>query len=124
MLNIRFGAFETNSSSVHSLIMCSAEEYEKLKNGELYIDDGWRGVSLLTKEEAAMKLLDVKRGQPYTLDSVMALPNEELIDLLANNEIYTLESYWDEHAYMEGYVEYYTTPGGEGVVAFGYYGHD
>lgn len=37
---IRFGVFETNSSSVHSLTMISKEEFEKFKNDELRIT--WR----------------------------------------------------------------------------------
>lgn len=32
---IRRGVFETNSSSVHSLTMCSNEEYDKWKKGEV-----------------------------------------------------------------------------------------
>lgn len=35
---IRAGVFETNSSSTHSLVICSKEEYEKLQKGELFID--------------------------------------------------------------------------------------
>lgn len=35
---IRFGVFETNSSSVHSLTIVDAETYEKFKNGELLMD--------------------------------------------------------------------------------------
>lgn len=31
---IRRGVFETNSSSTHSLTMCSEEEFEQWKNGE------------------------------------------------------------------------------------------
>lgn len=34
----RFNSFETNSSSTHSLILCSLEDYEKLKNEEIYLD--------------------------------------------------------------------------------------
>lgn len=37
---IRQGAFETNSSSTHSLTICSSEEYTKWENGELYWDYG------------------------------------------------------------------------------------
>lgn len=33
---IRRYVFETNSSSVHSLTMCSGEEFKKWKNGEVY----------------------------------------------------------------------------------------
>ena len=33
-IQVRKGLFETNSSSVHSLVLCSESEYEKWKNGE------------------------------------------------------------------------------------------
>lgn len=37
---IRIGVFETNSSSTHSLVICSKEQFDKWKNGELvYIRD-------------------------------------------------------------------------------------
>ena len=35
---IRRGVYETNSSSTHSLTMCSKEEFEQWKNGELLFD--------------------------------------------------------------------------------------
>lgn len=35
---IRRGVFETNSSSTHSITMCSKEEYEKWRKGELLLD--------------------------------------------------------------------------------------
>jgi hypothetical protein len=34
----RYNIFETNSSSVHSLVMCSDKEYEDWKNGNYLID--------------------------------------------------------------------------------------
>lgn len=37
-INIRNNVFETNSSSVHTLCICTKEEYEKFKNGELLYD--------------------------------------------------------------------------------------
>ena len=39
---IRRGAFETNSSSTHSITMCKESDFDKWKNGELYFcnDDG------------------------------------------------------------------------------------
>ena len=36
---IRRGVYETNSSSTHSLTMCSDEEFEQWKNGELLFDE-------------------------------------------------------------------------------------
>ncbi|NSK40626.1 hypothetical protein G5A99_17800, partial [Blautia wexlerae] len=35
---IRRGVFETNSSSVHSLTMCTQSDYDRWKNGELIYD--------------------------------------------------------------------------------------
>ena len=36
---IRRGVYETNSSSTHSLTMCSEEEFEQWENGELLFDE-------------------------------------------------------------------------------------
>lgn len=39
---IRIGVFETNSSSTHSLVVCTREEYDKWNSGELYyLEDTW-----------------------------------------------------------------------------------
>ena len=35
---MRRGVFETNSSSTHSLTICTEEEFEKWQNGELLFD--------------------------------------------------------------------------------------
>jgi len=35
---VRHGVFETNSSSTHSLTMCSAEDFKKFEDGELMWD--------------------------------------------------------------------------------------
>ena len=37
-INIRNNVFETNSSSVHTLCICTEKEYEKFKNGERLYD--------------------------------------------------------------------------------------
>ena len=39
MFKIRQGVFETNSSSVHSMIMVNDEEYKKLNKEELFIQE-------------------------------------------------------------------------------------
>jgi len=36
---IRRGTFETNSSSVHSLTLCSESDYERWSNGELFYEE-------------------------------------------------------------------------------------
>lgn len=37
-IKIRRGVFETNSSSVHSLVMCTDDDYYKWKKGEILYD--------------------------------------------------------------------------------------
>lgn len=38
MLQIRHGVFETNSSSTHSITMCTQAEFDAWKNGEVFFD--------------------------------------------------------------------------------------
>lgn len=39
MIQIRQNIFETNSSSVHTLVICTEDEFKKFDNDELCIDD-------------------------------------------------------------------------------------
>ena len=48
---IRRGVFETNSSSTHSITMCSKEDYDKWKHGNLFIDT-WGNKFVKSPEEA------------------------------------------------------------------------
>lgn len=38
MRQVRFGVFETNSSSTHSIVICTQEEYSQFKENELMYD--------------------------------------------------------------------------------------
>lgn len=38
MRQVRFGVFETNSSSTHSLVICTQEEYSQFQKDELMYD--------------------------------------------------------------------------------------
>ena len=50
--------------------------------------------------------------------------NEDFVaDLFADNEIFTFDRCFNKSDF-ETFVEYYTTPKGEDVVAFGYCGYD
>jgi hypothetical protein len=51
---IRFGVFETNSSSVHSLTIVSKEEFEKFKKGELVLDT-WKRKLIPTPNEDVLE---------------------------------------------------------------------
>ena len=94
---IRRGIFETNSSSVHSLTMCTQSDYDRWKNGEL-IYDYWDGKLIST---------------------------DELDDDYGEGRYYTYEDFNDYERFdFETYEYDFTTENGDTVVAFGYYGHD
>lgn len=99
---IRRGMFETNSSSVHSITMCSDDEYSKWKNGEAYFDR--YAHKFVDKSEEIEK--EREEEGTYT----QYLTYDEFDD-------------WD-YIEFETFDEEYTTSSGETVHAFGYYGHD
>lgn len=49
---IRRNTFETNSSSTHSITMCSESDFDKWKNGELYYCQEMVG-SMMMQEEVS-----------------------------------------------------------------------
>lgn len=129
MLQIRHGVFETNSSSTHSITMCSKNTYDAWENGELYFNDGWwgkevenRDKKLVTRDEAIKLLIDSKS---YNEQELHNYSQEKLERIFIENNIYSNKSYWDEVCeYYETYVDTCETDGGETIVAFGYYGYD
>lgn len=119
---IRRGVFETNSSSVHSLTMCSKDEYTRWENGEVLF---WKD-----KDEFATKediIEELKKSTRY--DGSLYFPNtdweseDEIKDIFSDEGIQTCEEFFDDEWY-ETFEQNYTTPNGDKVVAFGYYGHD
>lgn len=97
---IRRGVFETNSSSTHSITMCTSSDYNKWENGEL-VWDRWD-----------CKLL------PIT-DEIKEDMQDKYSRYLTYDQFYD----WD-YICFETFTTDYTTPSGETIVAFGYYGHD
>lgn len=97
---VRREVFETNSSSVHSITMCSKSDYDKWVAGEL--------VYAKWDDELV----------PITVEVKASMEAEE-------GEYLTYGQFhdWDYLDY-ETFHNTYTTPGGEKVVAFGYYGSD
>ena len=104
---IRQGVFETNSSSVHSLTMCSKEQFDKWDNNELLFNK-WSH-EFYTKEEVAAKL----QYDGYEW-------NEENLE---DTGFVTMDQFFDEN-YFETFCKDYTTSAGEKIVAVGYYGYD
>lgn len=131
---IRYGMFESNSSTTHVLYMVSGDAYEKYEQGGYLYDGysiGWKN------EEAAPK-----KGEIYS--------REEVIEMIKNNyknykpfnedemDEDEIKDEWDdiiweaefvseeaiENQDFETFYDSYRTPSGEEVVAFGYYGYN
>lgn len=122
MIQVRQGVFETNSSSVHSITMCTQNEFDDWRNGKVYRNDGWWGGSnsslenktFLTRDEAIELIKSSNWYKPmYECDDVDKYFKEY--------EIYSYENWGN---YYETDVTHYTTPKGEKIVAVCYYGHD
>ena len=128
MIQIRQGVFETNSSSTHSITIASESDFDKWKNGDVYLNEGWWSGSnnpnedktFLTKDEA-INLLEYY-GYYKGNENLSDMSDAEINDVFRNREIYTFENYWSD--YLENYEERYTTEHGDVVVAFGQYGYD
>ena len=103
-IKIRRGVFETNSSSVHSLVMCTDDDYNKWKRGEILYDK-WES-KLVTLEEA-------KKEEDYEDEEEF---NSRFLD-------YDRFNSWQYIEY-ETFEQTFKTPGNEIVHGFGYYGHD
>lgn len=126
-IQVRRNVFETNSSSVHSITMCSKDDFKKWKNLGYYFYYPCGKPYVIGTREQMIKLLKSKtwsNGTPVYSD--IDWDNEKSVnDLFAEEDILTSDEYFDKYnEYFETFVEYYTTPKGEEVVAFGYCGYD
>lgn len=142
MLQIRKNVFETNSSSTHSITMCSRDEYDAWLNGKMLLNDGWwskdntskfKDKKLVTRAEAE----DIIRNDPYygkeNLEHLSEMRDEDLCEHYDDNAdeyrgtdygFYTFNEYVSQSESLEWYDETYTTKSGDEIVAFGMYGYD
>ena len=113
---IRVGVFETNSSMTHALTICTQEEYDKWQNGEVLLDR-WYDKQFITMDDEKIKKLraDYDEESKKWYDTFEEFLHSEGID--------SYESY-NEDYYFEHFSETFTTPSGDEMIAFGYYGHD
>lgn len=101
-LSVRRGLFETNSSSVHSITMCSKSDYDKWVNGELYFDI-WSEKLVPNSDKIQENRKENEYDQQY-------LTHDEFFDY--------------DYIPHEIFKETATTEHGDEIVAFGYYGFD
>jgi len=106
MKQIRRGVFETNSSSTHTLTMCSGTEFEKFENGELWYDK---------YSEELVSLEQIQQKHPEVTSA------EDVADV----DYYRYQT-WEDFGgdCYEVFHDTFTTESGEVIHAFGYFGYD
>lgn len=129
MKQIRLGTFETNSSSTHSLIICTEDQYDKL--GSKYFIDCDSNM-VVTKEEAINKLKANHEGD----ENFDKLSDEDMVCFINNGYLPSndnIERDWDDPVgsfgdwageYLELDKNSFTTPSGDKMVAICKYGYD
>lgn len=122
MIQIRQSIFETNSSSVHSITMVLKSEYERWENGEVLHNgkNWWNKMGELVSREKALAWL--RKEYPYAFDPDDHRYIEDESELLEAFDFTTPEQFYDND--YETFYDDFTTPSGETVVAFGYYGEN
>lgn len=109
-IQIRRGIFETNSSSTHSITMCTKDDYTRWENGEL-IYDSCKGKLIPISDE---KYQNWKNNKDEEDDGGYK-------DYMTYNEFF---DYFCDYCNFEDFEEDYISPSGEHIIAFGYYGYE
>lgn len=94
MRQTRWNVFETNSSSTHSITICTQDEYREFKRGNMALDT-YEGNLVAISDGMA----ETESGRYKTYKSMMS-------------------------QCLDTYAEHFITPSGDKMVAFGTYGWD
>lgn len=138
MRQIRRGVFETNSSSTHSITICSKEEYEDWKQGKILFNTETKKFAtdfILSDTEKADAIEEYKEQYDnapfYKKWNELSVEEQEqwykkyyISEIMDGRyELVTYEEYFNDY-YLNTYCENYQSPKGEEFVAFGKYGYD
>ena len=137
MRQVRRGLFETNSSSTHSLTVCSKDEYQRWKDGKLLFDrwndkfvdassvESKYDIDMVKEMYERVKNKRWKNFEDLTPGEVDDFCNEYLDRDDDDRQFVTCEQYFDYYGEMfDTYKREYTSEHGDNIVMFGYYGHD
>lgn len=124
MKTIRANTFETNSSSTHSMIILTEEEYDKLESGELYLNNN---DEVITKEEAKNIFLKHMNEDKYEYDNDLSF-EENIKNYLDEFEYYSSEypqslETWKEEDELESDTNIYISPSGDKLKIICKYGY-
>lgn len=132
---IRRNVFETNSSSTHSLSICTEQEFEDWKAGKLLFDRWGERFILpyqLSEEEkskAAKEYTANKREYYKDWDELNDVQKEKWYSSymkehnLGDDDGVSYDDYFS-NGYLETYTRHYVTPSGDKIICFGEYGYD
>ena len=127
---IRRGVYETNSSSCHSITMCMESDYDRWREEGLLLYKGWGyGYAENNKPEknhfyTRDEVISFEKTSRYN-DNVDWNNEKEVNDILSDKGFLSYDSFWDDYCEdYEAYEETMTTPNGENIIAFGYYGYN
>ena len=138
-ISVRRGVFETNSSSTHSLTVCTQDEFSKWRNGDIFYNYSYEQPFCNYPEFIPIEDLPdiitkaIKDGiPPNEWDTSLEWPKlsgaetkadlNRIVEDLHSTEIYTYEGWFGKSDY-DTYSHSFTTPGGENMVVFGDYGY-
>ena len=148
IFQVRQGMFETNSSSTHTLTICSKDDFDKWKHGEVFwLDNDWHKLdtnkNFVTPEELKELAEKYNEEQQERIDAGDKFAKALDIDKILNErpdydswrysywdtersslEAYTVDDFYVRNGDLETYSETFTSPSGDDMVAFGAFGYD
>ena len=139
--------FETNSSSTHTLTICSKDDYDKWKRDEVFwLDNDWHKLdtdkNFVTPEELEELAEKYNEEQQKRIDSGDKFAKVLDMDKVLNErrdysyydsyldtersslEAYTMDDWYARNVDLETYSRSFTSPSGDEMVAFGAFGYD
>lgn len=148
IFQVRQGVFETNSSSTHTLTICSKDDFDKWKHGEVFWLDNDCGKlqtnkSFVTPEELEELTEKYNEEEQKRIDSGDKFAKVLDMDKVLNErrdydsyyvsywdtersslEAYTMDDWYARNSDLETYSRSFTSPSGDEMVAFGAFGYD
>ena len=130
MLQVRRNVFETNSSSTHSLCLCTKDEYNKWTDESNTSLVFYKNVGrLIPLSDAKEKIIRIKQryDDQEEINRINSMSEEELYKFVTDDYyFYSYKMYQDQEddEATEIYYDEFTTPKGDTVVMFGYEGYD
>jgi hypothetical protein len=145
IFQVRQGVFETNSSSTHTLTICSKDDYDKWKRGEVFwLDNDLYKLNtdknFVTPEELEELAEKYNEKQQKRIDEGDRFAKVLDIDKVLNErseynnsyydtersalKAYTTDDFYVGNDNLETYSKTFTSPSGDEMVAFGAFGYD